>query len=390
MFSEESGEGIKAAQFQALTRQISLDCDEPDIANPQVEIEAKAIIEKQICNGVEDDSQGSHDISPAENERKVEIVDSINGLADEAEKEEVRNDDQENDEDCTEAVEKIDNIEESAEVHEVIDDALEQDVVIEYDLEQHEVNQDSLEHPQVIINNLEHHGSDEKDGAVVADIENGDNSEDVLEMDDGHISDHEKNEKQKNNDTEDISQNDNCLSDQAVNDNNSEIDIPVESVIPPVESPEDDFGDGDDFGDFGDDDFGDFGGEGDDFGDFGDAPAEDQFADFGNFNDPPSEPLQSDLVPVSMSSIWDEIESSTNSAVTAPEPDPAGLPGGTGWQDEEEIIKRLFDCLNAVSLNLIWKKSNFSHIVEEAKPKLIQMSQGTYHTVFSRYQYNVY
>lgn len=160
-----------------------------------------------------------------------------------------------------------------------------------------------------------------------------------------------------------------------MNDNNSEIDIPVESVIPPVESPEDDFGDGDDFGDFGDDDFGDFGGEGDDFGDFGDAPAEDQFADFGNFNDPPSEPLQSDLVPVSMSSIWDEIESSTNSAVTAPEPDPAGLPGGTGWQDEEEIIKRLFDCLNAVSLNLIWKKSNFSHIVEEAKPKLIQMSQ---------------
>ena len=121
---------------------------------------------------------------------------------------------------------------------------------------------------------------------------------------------------------------------------------------------ETDFDDFDDFGDFDqNDDFGDFGG-------FEKEKTEDSnFADFGSFDEPePVKPVSQ--APISLGPIWDDIEKDNKTQQKDTDVDHAN------FQLENNLTSKFFDCLNASALDLTWKKSKFSKVVHQERPKL--------------------
>jgi len=119
-----------------------------------------------------------------------------------------------------------------------------------------------------------------------------------------------------------------------------------------------------DFDDF--DDFGDFD-QNDDFGDFGDFEKEktddSNFADFGSFDEPePVKPVTQ--APISLGPIWDDIEKDNETQQKDIDVDHAY------FQLENNLTSKFFDCLNASALELTWKKSKFSNVVHQERPKL--------------------
>ena len=75
-----------------------------------------------------------------------------------------------------------------------------------------------------------------------------------------------------------------------------------------------------------------------------------------------------------MNDLWEDIESDTKVASEA-QYDNLGNHRNI-WEDEKKLFDRLFDYMNASSLNLTWKISHFMKLVEDAKPDLNKMLKG--------------
>jgi len=124
--------------------------------------------------------------------------------------------------------------------------------------------------------------------------------------------------------------------------------------------------DGDDFGDFvetiepenGDDDFGDFGENDNDFGDFTDSEKAASVQE-----------IQSDLKPVSLAPVWEELKDATFYEYEEPEKIEFA------WEKSREAIDKLEDFLNASALELTWNTSASKKMLDYVMPKFLQLTR---------------
>lgn len=124
--------------------------------------------------------------------------------------------------------------------------------------------------------------------------------------------------------------------------------------------------DHDDFGAFGetvepqdeDDDFGDFGENDNDFGDF----TESEKA-------APVQEIQSDLEPVSLAPVWEELKDATFYEYEEPEKIEFA------WERSRESIDKLNDFLNASALELTWNASASKKMLDYVMPKFLQLTR---------------
>jgi len=123
-----------------------------------------------------------------------------------------------------------------------------------------------------------------------------------------------------------------------------------------------------------DDDFGDFGetvepqDEDDDFGDFGENDN-----DFGYFTKSekaaPVQEIQSDLEPVSLAPVWEELKDATFYEYEEPEKIEFA------WERSRESIDKLNDFLNASALELTWNASASKKMLDYVMPKFLQLTR---------------
>jgi len=124
--------------------------------------------------------------------------------------------------------------------------------------------------------------------------------------------------------------------------------------------------DDDDFGDFGetvepqdeDDDFGNFGENDNDFGDF---TKSEKAA--------PVQEIQSDLEPVSLAPVWEDLKDATFYEYEEPEKIEFA------WERSRESIDRLKDFLNASALELTWNTSASKKMLDYVMPKFLQLTR---------------
>jgi len=123
----------------------------------------------------------------------------------------------------------------------------------------------------------------------------------------------------------------------------------------------------------GDDDFGDFGetveaqDENDDFGDFGEN--DNDFVDFTESKKAaPVQELQSDLEPVSLAPVWEELKDATFYEYEEPKIEFA-------WEKSRESIDKLEDFLNASALELTWNSSASKKMLDYVMPKFLQLTR---------------